>query len=149
MIELMQSKNWAQRPDESVLEYDKRITDQRREYWAVRHSYGRPILKAVPGGTVSIEYSKQIDMESVKQDQIDGGKTNNRGRWICPYCSRTPEVFYGKYIFIRSTGWMKILDPDYPEGFIDKGGVFATCLCVKQRQIDRMKKEHPVIKRRA
>lgn len=146
VVDLLKSQEvWLRRHDESVGDYSNRYNDFMNRYKHIVKCLGVPILKPNPDGTNPIVFSKDINIELAKNEAISrnrfiktpikDGHGNTIGyydKWFCPYHRREEEYM------------MRVLNPKYPEGFIDKGGVLMDCLCLALRVKDKSKMAYKI-----
>lgn len=143
--------DWEIRQDETNSQYEDRIKEFRKEYWKLvkgdyypqaRFASNLPIMVR-PNRVV---LSKDINIELIKETSITHNRfkkkvlRDKRGEpildknwntiyyeeWECPFCHLHPYL-------------MRILSWRYPEGFYDRGGILATCICIGLRKRDRSK----------
>lgn len=149
VVELLKNQSiWLQQPNESGQDYNDRHKEFMGKYLHIRDTLGTPILKPNQDGTNTIVFSREIDIKQVRDEAIGNkkyitlpikdGNGNTIGeyyKWFCPYHKREEEYM------------MRILNPRYPEGFLDKGGVLTDCLCVnlriKEKATRLYKAKHP------
>lgn len=125
----MTSEVWEKQTTETPEAYKDRrrvLTNQYQDWVSL---YGRPILKPLPDGTVEVIGSKEYGESAIRDMQNDAVINKHfdyHHKWLCPIC-------HNRYL-------MRILSPDYPEGFLDKGGVLAPCVCLSVRKTDKAAK---------
>ena len=84
---------------------------QMSDYIKLVEEKGIPIIL----NGVKVEFSGDSPELSLSQKEIHGKKIR-----VCKFCKNTKP-------FSLQGSMVKIIDPNFPEGFLDKGGVWATC----------------------
>lgn len=128
MSDLLTSIEWEQQPNETIEIYMAR-TETQKETWRlmVRHR----------GQCYMVKFGDN-DIRPMWEDQIDTGKLaeiikSPIGMPLdCPLCQPYDNFDNVANIYRNRRYMTKIINQRYPEGFVDREGVWIKCPCLKK-----------------
>lgn len=126
MIEFLSSENWQRKKDETIEIYHARIESQKTTWHNMCKQHGNMYMVKFGEEDTRPMWEDQINVEElVSQLPSPSGRPLD-----CPLCQPYDTFNYelGKYLVRRFL--TKIINPNYPEGFIDKEGVWIKCPCI-------------------
>jgi len=118
-------------------------------YWERVKEQGLPIIRPDMNGASAIVFANDIDWNQIKADAVNNNwtfKYQDGSDWVdgwgCPFCAKD-RGFIMRIICPASNpqvdkriGRNRLF---YYDGFIDRGGLPAKCLCVPVRRAERNK----------
>ena len=105
----MNSEYWAKKEDENKVDFIQRTEKQMIDYKRIVRERGLPII-----------LNGEVHFSGNYPNLVEERERSGR----CRFCSQSiPASMVG-------ASMIKIIDPVLPNGFLDKGGVWAKCSCL-------------------
>ena len=109
----MNSGYWAKKEDENKVDFIQRTEKQMLDYYKIVREKGLPII-----------LNDEVYFSGNYPNLVEERERNGR----CRFCSQSiPASMAG-------ASMIKIIDPALPNGFLDKGGVWAKCPCLTRSE---------------
>lgn len=126
MDELCYSETWKQGKEEDALTFNTRKVTQTKVLYDMRRKHGQCYLVKFGEEDIRPMWEDVIDINQLSKDILSPMGTV----LDCPLCQpydnwNTMEGHYDSRRYM-----CKIVNPKYPEGVIDRGGVWQKCACV-------------------
>ncbi len=118
-IELPVSAEWKRGVEESDILFLAREKQQRTMWKNLVHKYGQCYMIKFDDNDIRPMWEDQIDVKNL----IEQIKQPTFSSLSCPLCQPYDMTNERTYL-------TKIINPDYPEGFVDKAGVWKKCVCI-------------------
>jgi len=126
MNELLISTTWETKENEPQEIYATRMEIQKQEFRDMRYRHGNCYMVKFADGDIRPMWEDQIDREKLRQSVY----TPTGIPLDCPLCQ--PYDYWDSIAsrFTERRYLTKIIHFRYPEGFIDKEGVWTKCPCL-------------------
>lgn len=126
MNELLISTAWEAKENESQEIYTIRIEQQKQEFRNMRYRHGNCYMVKFNEGDIRPMWEDQMNLEKLRQEVY----TPTGIPLDCPMCQPYDHWDPVTLRFTERRYLTKIIHFRYPEGFIDKEGVFTKCPCL-------------------
>ena len=136
MVTLLFREIWLRRDEESKEDYANRQKLQRKQLIDLWRSRGQCYM--IKFGEDDIRPMWESDISIIKlREEV---RTPLGGKWDCPLCQPYDDYTGVAEIDKNRRYFTRIINPKYPEGTIDEGGVYSRCPCViKQKYRNELK----------
>lgn len=128
MTDLLLSTEWQPKPDEPMDIFAARMETQ-KTYW-------RGMVR-LHGNCYMIKFGDN-DIRPMWEDQVDTEELAAKIKsptgipLECPLCQPYDQFDYTANQYVVRRYITKVINPRYPEGFIDKEGAWQKCVCLKK-----------------
>ena len=136
---LLHREQWLAHKDEEIQDYAKRLSIQTRQFLLSVKRRGYCYIVKFGEDDLRPMWEDNINIIILKKDVIKTGG----GTYDCPLCQ--PYDPFGQLIDTELSRRFlcKIISPQYDDGCLDEGGVWAKCPCIdppKRRNRHKFKK---------
>jgi hypothetical protein len=125
LLENYLSVNWKIKANESVEIFNLRIHIQTQEWQNTVRQHGNIYLIKFGENDIRVLQEDQIDIEELVKQIVQPIYV----ALDCPLCQPYDHFDVQTMQYVERRYLTKIVYPKYPEGFIDKEGVWCKCCC--------------------
>jgi hypothetical protein len=128
MSELLLSAAWEKQDNEDIEIYTARVAIQHEAWWQLTRKRGQCYMVKFRDNDIRPMWEDDIDIEYIRKEIMSPSNMP----LDCPLCQPYDHFNISINQYDNRRYLTKIVQPKYPEGFIDKEGVWAKCPCRKK-----------------